>query len=67
LCELLRSTRRFYGYGRQKGLSTDKAAAQGFVEKDNYEAYFGMAFDSINAFAAGMPENMACLPIPTAT
>ncbi len=27
----------------------------GFVEKDNYELYFGMAFDNINAFAKGQP------------
>ena len=27
----------------------------GFVEKDNYELYFGMAFDNINAFASGQP------------
>ena len=25
----------------------------GFVERDNYEAYFGIAFDNINRFAAG--------------
>jgi len=30
----------------------------GFVEKDNYEAYFGIAFDNINAYAAGSPQNM---------
>jgi D-3-phosphoglycerate dehydrogenase len=30
----------------------------GFVEKDNYEAYFGIAFDNINAYAAGAPQNM---------
>jgi D-3-phosphoglycerate dehydrogenase len=29
----------------------------GFVEKDNYEAYFGVAFDNINAFATGSPQN----------
>jgi D-3-phosphoglycerate dehydrogenase len=29
----------------------------GFVEKDNYEAYFGVAFDNINAYAAGSPQN----------
>ena len=27
----------------------------GFVERDNYEHYFGEAFDAINAFAAGKP------------
>ena len=26
----------------------------GFVERDNYEAYFGIAFDNINAYAAGI-------------
>jgi len=31
----------------------------GFVERDNYEAYFGMAFDNINSFAAGKPVNLA--------
>jgi D-3-phosphoglycerate dehydrogenase len=30
----------------------------GFVEKDNYEAYFGTAFDNINAFCAGAPVNL---------
>jgi D-3-phosphoglycerate dehydrogenase len=30
----------------------------GFVEKDNYEAYFGMAFDNINAYCAGAPANV---------
>jgi D-3-phosphoglycerate dehydrogenase len=30
----------------------------GFVERDNYETYFGMAFDNINAFAAGQPLNL---------
>jgi D-3-phosphoglycerate dehydrogenase len=29
----------------------------GFVERDNYEAYFGIAFDNINAYAAGSPQN----------
>ena len=29
----------------------------GFVERDNYEAYFGIAFDNINAYAAGSPKN----------
>lgn len=31
----------------------------GFVEKDNYEAYYGGAFDNINSFFAGMPVNLA--------
>ncbi|MGO4331150.1 D-2-hydroxyacid dehydrogenase family protein [Cupriavidus sp. 2TAF22] len=31
----------------------------GFVERDNYEAYFGTAFDNINAFFAGSPQNIA--------
>jgi D-3-phosphoglycerate dehydrogenase len=26
----------------------------GFVERDNYEAYFGIAFDNINTYAAGI-------------
>jgi D-3-phosphoglycerate dehydrogenase len=30
----------------------------GFVEKDNYEAYFGMAFENINGFARGQPQNV---------
>ena len=29
----------------------------GFVERDNYEAYFGIAFDNINAYASGSPQN----------
>ena len=29
----------------------------GFVERDNYEAYFGIAFDNINAYQAGTPQN----------
>jgi D-3-phosphoglycerate dehydrogenase len=29
----------------------------GFVEKDNYEAYFGAAFDNINAFVDGKMQN----------
>lgn len=29
----------------------------GFVEKDNYEAYFGVAFDNINAFVDGTVQN----------
>lgn len=31
----------------------------GFVEKDNYEAYFGTAFDNINSFFAGTPTGIA--------
>ncbi|WP_020202510.1 D-2-hydroxyacid dehydrogenase family protein [Cupriavidus sp. WS] len=30
----------------------------GFVERDNYEAYFGTAFDNINSFFAGAPKNL---------
>lgn len=30
----------------------------GYVERDNYETYFGIAFDNINAFAAGRPMNI---------
>jgi D-3-phosphoglycerate dehydrogenase len=33
----------------------------GFVERDNYEAYFGIAFDNINAYAAGSPQNIVNL------
>jgi D-3-phosphoglycerate dehydrogenase len=29
----------------------------GFVERDNYEAYFGIAFDNINSYLAGSPQN----------
>ena len=29
----------------------------GFVERDNYEAYFGIAFDNINSYIAGSPQN----------
>ena len=29
----------------------------GFVEKDNYESYFGIAFDNINAFVDGNMQN----------
>lgn len=29
----------------------------GFVEKDNYEAYFGIAFDNINSFVSGDIQN----------
>jgi len=29
----------------------------GFVEKDNYESYFGIAFDNINAFVDGSLQN----------
>jgi D-3-phosphoglycerate dehydrogenase len=31
----------------------------GYVEKDNYELYFGDAFDNILSFAAGTPANLA--------
>lgn len=31
----------------------------GFVEKDNYEAYYGTAFDNLNSFFAGKPVNLA--------
>ncbi|TXI09592.1 MAG: D-2-hydroxyacid dehydrogenase family protein [Polynucleobacter sp.] len=30
----------------------------GFVEKDNYEAYFGIAFDNINYYCNGNPQNL---------
>jgi D-3-phosphoglycerate dehydrogenase len=30
----------------------------GYVERDNFERYFGTAFDNINAFAAGTPKNL---------
>lgn len=30
----------------------------GYVENDNYERYFGIAFDNINHFAAGKPINL---------
>lgn len=30
----------------------------GYVERDNYENYFGIAFDNINNFAAGEPTNL---------
>jgi len=30
----------------------------GYVERDNYERYFGMAFDNIVAFAHGQPRNL---------
>ena len=29
----------------------------GFVERENYEAYFGIAFDNINTYLAGTPQN----------
>jgi D-3-phosphoglycerate dehydrogenase len=29
----------------------------GFVERDNYEAYFGLAFDNINAYQAAAPQS----------
>ena len=31
----------------------------GYVERDNYERYYGTAFDNINAYAAGQPVNLA--------
>ncbi len=31
----------------------------GYVEKDNYELYFGSAFDNVVAFADGRPANIA--------
>ncbi|MBS0658807.1 MAG: D-2-hydroxyacid dehydrogenase family protein [Verrucomicrobia bacterium] len=31
----------------------------GYVEKDNYELYFGAAFDNVNAFSNGRPVNLA--------
>lgn len=31
----------------------------GYVEKDNYELYFGAAFDNVNAFSIGRPTNLA--------
>lgn len=31
----------------------------GYVERDNYELYFGTAFDNVLAFAAGKPANLA--------
>ncbi len=30
----------------------------GYVERDNYERYFGIAFDNVNAFAAGRPTGL---------
>lgn len=30
----------------------------GFVERDNYERYFGIAFDNLNAFASGQAQNL---------
>ena len=30
----------------------------GYVERDNYERYFGLAFEHINAFAAGRPSGL---------
>ena len=30
----------------------------GYVERDNYELYFGTAFDNLLAFAAGRPTNL---------
>ena len=31
----------------------------GYVERDNYELYFGMAFDNVVAFASGTPKGIA--------
>jgi len=31
----------------------------GYVERDSYERYFGIAFDNVLAYAAGMPANVA--------
>ncbi|MBL8379732.1 MAG: D-2-hydroxyacid dehydrogenase family protein [Burkholderiales bacterium] len=31
----------------------------GYVERDNYELYFGTAFDNVLAFASGAPRNLA--------
>ncbi len=31
----------------------------GYVERDNYELYFGSAFDNLLAYAAGRPVNLA--------
>jgi D-3-phosphoglycerate dehydrogenase / 2-oxoglutarate reductase len=30
----------------------------GYVERDNYELYFGTAFDNLNAFASGQAQNL---------
>ena len=30
----------------------------GFVERENYELYFGIAFDNLNAFASGQVQNL---------
>jgi D-3-phosphoglycerate dehydrogenase len=30
----------------------------GYVERDNYELYFGTAFDNLNAFASGQTKNL---------
>ncbi len=30
----------------------------GYVERDNYELYFGTAFDNLNAFASGQPQSL---------
>ena len=30
----------------------------GYVERDNYELYFSIAFDNLNAFASGQPQNV---------
>jgi D-3-phosphoglycerate dehydrogenase / 2-oxoglutarate reductase len=42
-------------------LSLDNALCTphlGYVEKDTYENYFGIAFDQVLAFAAGHPINV---------
>jgi D-3-phosphoglycerate dehydrogenase len=44
----------------------------GYVERDNFERYFGIAFDNINAFAEGRPQNLVnpealAAPGPTET
>jgi hypothetical protein len=35
-----------------------------YVDSDNFEIYFGMAFDSINAFTGGHPQNVVLAPLP---
>ena len=43
----------------------------GYVEHDNYELYFGDAFDHVNAFARGAPTGLvnpqALAPAPPST
>lgn len=36
----------------------------GYVERDNYERYFGIAFENINAFAAGQARNVVVAARP---